>query len=397
MSTQTFKRFAAGAAAACVALAVSACATLPSADQTPLCAGAGLVIDAGFAAGGRHDCVITPDGGAVVSVNHEPVVVEGVNPSPWFAFRVTSDRARAASIVLDYTDYTHRYAPQVSTDGETWTPLPPDRIVLNERRTRAALLLDLPRGDLFVAGQPLSPSLDNLDWTRRALALSGLTETRYGASIEGRPLIGFAGGGASGDGAVVFLTRQHPPETSGQDAYRGFVERLVERDDAQARAFRASHRFIIAPMPNPDGVDNGNWRTNQGGVDLNRDWRETTQPETKSLTDWIKRETADRQVVAMLDFHSTDRTVIYAPPLDAPSPTVGWLNTLKSVFDVRLSAPPPWTYSHTADGGTSKAWALETLKAPGVTVELWDQIPPSDARALGAAVADALIQHFTQP
>jgi transcriptional regulator with XRE-family HTH domain len=41
----------------------------------------------------------------------------------------------------------------------------------------------------------------------------------------------------------------------------------------------------------------------------------------------------DRRVVAMMDFHSTDRTVIYAPPLESPSPTIGFLPQLKQAFD----------------------------------------------------------------
>jgi hypothetical protein len=61
-----------------------------------------------------------------------------------------------------------------------------------------------------------------------------------------------------------------------------------------------------------------------------------------------------------------------------------------------LPAPPEWSYSHNPEGGTSKGWALEVLKAPGITVELWDHISPQDARALGAAAADALIEYFAK-
>jgi hypothetical protein len=97
----------------------------------------------------------------------------------------------------------------------------------------------------------------------------------------------------------------------------------------------------------------------------------------------------------MMDFHSTVRTVIYAPPLDAPSPTIAFLPVLEQKLKSVLKVPPEWTYSHNATGGTSKGWALEALRAPGITVELWDQIPAADARALGAAAADALIDYFT--
>ena len=249
-------------------------------------------------------------------------------------------------------------------------------------------------GVTWIAGQPLSPARDNLDWTRRALSGAGFTEVEYGRSLEGRPLIGFVGGG--GIDAIVAITRQHPPETTGQEAYRGFVERLLGRSDAKAVAFRSRHRIILAPMPNPDGVDGGHWRLNAGGVDLNRDWGAFTQPETRALSAWIREQAGERRVASMMDFHSTDKTVIYAPPLDAPSPTIAFLPALKATFDRVLPAPPAWSYSHNPEGGTSKGWALEVLKAPGITVELWDQISPQDAGALGAAAADALIEYFAK-
>jgi len=383
------------AASGLAASGLAGCAILPGyvASRESICAGSGVALDAAFPSAGRHDCIIAPDGGVVISVDHEPAVVEGINPSPWFAFRIMSDAPRQLAVTLDYTDYSHRYTPYLSTDGANWTALSADRVTLNEKKSRASLRLDLPRGALWVAGHPLSPSRDNIEWTRRALRGHGFREERYGKSLEGRPLIGFVGGG--GIDAIVMLTRQHPPETTGQEGYRGFVERLIGREDEAARSFRARNRIILAPMPNPDGVDGGHWRLNAGGMDLNRDWVQFTQPETRALSAWIKEQAGARRVVSMMDFHSTDRTVIYAPPLDAPSPTIGFLPALKDKFDSSLAAPPEWTFSHNVDGGTSKGWALEALKAPGITVELWDEIAPSEARALGAAAADALIEYFT--
>jgi hypothetical protein len=379
------------------AAGMGGCAILPgqAGPRDAICSGSGLAVDVAFPAAGRHDCVIAPDGGVVISVDHEPAVVEGVNPSPWFAFRIRSDAPRQIAVTLDYTDYSHRYSPYLSSNGVVWTMLPAERVTLNEKKSRSTLQLDLPKGALWVAGQPLSPARDNVEWTRKALLGEGFREIRYGSSLEGRPLIGFVGGG--GIDAVVMLTRQHPPETTGQEAYRGFVERLIKREDAAAKSFRARNRIILAPMPNPDGVDDGNWRLNAGGVDLNRDWGAFTQPETKALSAWIKEQVGGRRVVSMMDFHSTDKTVIYAPPLDAPSPTIGFLSALKDKFDRTLAAPPEWSYSHNPSGGTSKGWALEALKAPGITVELWDEIPLAEARATGAAAADALIEYFTGP
>jgi hypothetical protein len=374
-----------------------ACATpFTARDHQPLCRGAGFSIDTDFPASGIHRCVIAPDGSAVISVDHEPAVAEGINPSPWFAFRLTSDAARAVIVTLDYTDYAHRYVPWLRFGGREWTQLPADHLVLNEKKTRATLTIDAPAGVSMVAGQPVSPSDDNIAWTANAVTGHGFERTVYGRSLDGRPLVGFSGGGASGSDAIVILTRQHPPETTGQDAYRAFVTELMTRGDERARAFRASHHIVLAPMPNPDGVDKGHWRLNDGGIDLNRDWGKFTQPETRALSGWILKQTAGRRTVAFMDFHSTFKSVIYAPPLDAPSPTIDFLPALEKAFEAKLQAPPEWSYAHNVNGGTSKGWALEALKAPGITVELWDQIPTSDAQALGRAAADAAIDYFSR-
>jgi hypothetical protein len=375
-----------------LAVATTSCESIPFVRGEVLCESGGLAVDIDFPSAGRHHCVIGPDGAAVVSVDHEPALSEGINPSPWYAFRIRSDKARTTIVTLDYTDYTHRYAPYVSPDGKNWVALPPDRLSLNDRKTRATMRLDLPQGTLWVAAQPLSSAGDAINQTRVALFNANFQEKRYGTSLGGKPLVGFVGGGSID--VIVAITRQHPPETTGEAAYHGFLNRLITRNDPQASAFRARHRIILAPMPNPDGVDGGHWRLNSGGMDLNRDWGKFTQPETKALANFIKEQAGGRRVVAMLDFHSTDKTVIYAPPLDSPSPTIGFLTALKQKFDTSLTPPPEWTYSHNPEGGTSKGWALDELKAPGLTVELWDQISVADARALGAAAADAMIDYF---
>ncbi len=381
-------------AGALVSLAIGGCASQPMASAGSICAGRGVAVFANFPVAGRHDCAIAPDGSVIVSVNHEPSVLDGINPSPWFAFRIEAQAAGQRSIVIDYPDYKHRYSPEISRDGRNWQALSPSLIALSEDEARATLTLDLAPGATWIAGQPLVSSEEQVAWTRNQVRPAGFAESEYGRSIGGRPLIGFLGGNPDAEKMVVAFTRQHPPETTGQDAFRGFVSRLTQAGDADMASFLDRHVVLLAPAPNPDGVDGGHWRLNRGGIDLNRDWGPFTQAETTALSAWILREAADRQVVAFMDFHSTNRDVIYAPPQDAPSPTIAFLPFLEARFIAELSAPPEWSYAHNKNSGTSKGWALDELSAPGVTVELWDETSPEDAGRIGAVIAEALADFF---
>jgi hypothetical protein len=227
-------------------------------------------------------------------------------------------------------------------------------------------------------------------WMRAALEGRGFEEVEYGRSVDGRPLIGYVGG--EGAELVVAITRQHPPETTGAAAFRAFVTRILS-DTPEAHAFRANHRILFAPAPNPDGVLRGHWRWNNGGIDLNRDWQRMTQPETQGLIGFITGQADGRATVAFLEFHSTGRNVIYAPPLDSPSPTIGLLPFLRDRFEANMRNPPAWSYNHTPETGNSKGWALERLAAPGVTVELDDLASPATTQRIGEIVADALIAY----
>ena len=265
--------------------------------------------------------------------------------------------------------------------------------------------------DLMLAFIALPENLQKLDAIRmNNLRMAGLAKDRMAPVTEGTP-------------AIIWLSYNvHGNEPASSEAAMKVLYALVDPNNKDSKEWLKNVIIIIDPCINPDGRDRYvNWynnavgtkfnatpfarehqepwpqgRTNHYNFDLNRDWVTQTQPETRALASWIKEQAGNRHVVSMMDFHSTDKTVIYAPPLTAPSPTIDFLKALKTKFDTTLAHPPEWNYAHRADSGNSKSWALETLKAPGITVELWDQIPAADARALGAAAADALIEYFGQ-
>lgn len=373
--------------AALLILATCLLAAPAARAQTPICEVNGVVVSVDFPSGGRHTCRVTDAGEIILDVTPEG---RPINGSPWYAFRLDAAADTTARITLDYGSYEHRYAPKYTRDGANWASVRSRDVVVSQDERRATMNLNVRQGTTFIAAQPIETPAAVHAWARATLAPHRFEQVEYGRSVDGQPLIGYRGG--DGDDLVVALTRQHPPETTGAVAFRAFVERLMS-DSPQAQAFRATHRILLAPMPNPDGVLRGHWRWNNGGRDLNRDWREFTQPETRALRDLIMGEAQRRRTIAFFDFHSTRRNVVYAPPLDANSPTVDFLPLLRQRLDRTVSRPLPWTFSHSETGNTAKRWSLEALHAPGLTMEFDDEATEAEAQRIGRAVADALMEY----
>ncbi|HYD88021.1 MAG TPA: M14 family zinc carboxypeptidase [Vitreimonas sp.] len=374
---------------ALLALAAAAVAT-PALAQTPICESQGVTVSVDFPSGGRHTCRVAETGEVTLAVTPEGTPING---SPWYAFRLDAAAATELRVTLDYGEYEHRYSPKLTRDGATWRSVPRRDVIVADDERRASMNLRLEPGATFIAAQPIETPTAVHAWAQQVIVPRGFEAVEYGRSIDDRPLIAYRAG--TGTDLVVAMTRQHPPETSGAVAFRNFVETIMA-DTPQANAFRARHRILLVPMPNPDGVMRGHWRWNNGGLDLNRDWRDFSQPETRALRDLIQSEAQNRRTVAFFDFHSTRRNVIYAPPLDADSPTIDLLPLLRQRLDAAVNPPLPWTFSHSETGQTSKRWALSELRAPGLTVELDDEATVATAGRIGRTVAETMFEYTSR-
>ncbi|MGB3627649.1 MAG: M14 family zinc carboxypeptidase [Henriciella sp.] len=355
-----------------------------------LCSGNGLVISAAFSGAGQHACTVDGADEATVSVMHERSTSGPINPSPWYAFAIQSAASRSVSLTLDYLDYEHRYTPYMSRDGGAWTKLGEGRIDLSDDEHLATVTLELPAGVTYVAAHPVFTVEQSLGAARALAGRHGLKEVDYGRSAEGRPLIAFEKGAEDADKIIIALTRQHPPELPGTAGYRVFLETLL----AEApEGFWDEHLLVAVPVANPDGVENGHWRLNIGGVDLNRDWYAQAQPEIAALTAHLKARADGKRAVAMFDFHSTWNTVIYTPPFENASPDAAFLPQLKARLDQPGCSHPNWKPGHRADSGTSKSWGLAELGAPALTVEFGDNEAVETISCTAAEIAREVIAY----
>ncbi len=314
-----------------------------------------------------------------------------INNSPWYAFALYASTPRTVWVRLMYRHGTHRYHPKLSMDGETWHPLDPARYFPDTTTGTALLQLDVGPDTLWVAAQELITSSDFRAWTRKMAQKPGVALSVAGSSMQGRPIYQLT----IGEGQphyVLVISRQHPPEVTGSLALMAFLETLAG-DSEQARAFRKRFTVVALPLMNPDGVDEGHWRHNAHGVDLNRDWYAFHQPETRLARDLfsgLKKQPHARFFFA-LDFHSTQQDVFYTFNEDIvtqpPGLTAQWLAALqKKLPDYPLHEEPGGLASP-----VSKNWFYKAFGISAVTYEVGDEDDREHIQRVATAAAEALM------
>ena len=104
---------------------------------------------------------------------------------------------------------------------------------------------------------------------------------------------------------IWVIARQHPGETMAEWFMEGFIERLLDNDDAVSRTLLNDHVFYLVPNMNPDGSCNGNLRTNAHGINLNREWLTPSlekSPEVYLVRDLMLK----TKVSAFFDIHGDE-------------------------------------------------------------------------------------------
>lgn len=190
-------------------------------------------------------------------------------------------------------------------------------------------------------------------------------------------------------GVVIVYGRQHPPEIPGYLVSQYFLENLAA-DTPLAKDFRKYFDVWAFPLMNPDGADNGHWRTNAAGIDLNRDWQHFNQPETAAARDALLPllNRKDRKVFYGVDFHSTAYNVLY-PILKEIDTfplhfTYIWADQIKEKMpDLDLQMEP-----FDIDSPIAKNWIFKTFGADAVTFEVGDETPRDQLEKLGVRAAE---------
>ena len=324
----------------------------------------------------------------LISPENEPI-----NPSPWYAFRVSSAVEREVVVRLAVTVSKSRPWPWLSDDGRSWSRAASSDYAGGEGAADCVLRLRVAPAARWVASNRMVGIAEIDAWTDAVAARAAADVREVGRSAAGRPIRAFEFGAKDAGDVVVVIGRQHPPEVTGSLGLMRFVETLAA-DDARAREFRAHFRVLCVPLVNPDGVHEGQWRSTLGAVDANRDWGPFTQPETRCVRDAILAvsQRPGVRLRLLLDFHTTAKDILYVPPeataLEPPHFAQDWLAAIARRFpDYALDS----SATNNVNEWTFKRWAFETFGAPGITYELGGATPSERiARTVAGAAEDAM-------
>ncbi|MGM0377495.1 MAG: M14 family metallopeptidase [Bacteroidota bacterium] len=240
-----------------------------------------------------------------------------INSSPWYAFKLWSEVEQEITLKLSYTEgYFHRYRPKLSNDGLYWEQIDSTQYTIDynnqQKPVSASLNLQIGPDTLWISAQELITSSHVDKWISGLESNSFVTKTKIGESHAGRPINALKIGESDDNKFILILSRQHPPEITGFLAMQAFVETICTKNEI-ADSFRGIYNAYVIPLANPDGVNNGHWRHNNGGIDLNRDWSDFNQPETRAIRDYVEQlvDSTSGKVVFFIDFHSTWEDIYY--------------------------------------------------------------------------------------
>jgi len=328
-----------------------------------------------------------------------------INPSPWYGFKIWSETEKELYVKLTYNeDAFHRYFPKLSEDGVTWTPLDSLKYqsvkkIWNEREMAESITMQLSvsTDTLWISAQELITSSVVDTWTDKLLANSFVSKSVIGESNEGRPINLLKIGASDDQKMIMTISRQHPPEVTGFLAMQAFIEALCADTDL-AKRFRASYNTYMVPLVNPDGADNGHWRHNYGGIDLNRDWENFNQPETRAIRNFMQQKVEETggKFVFGADFHSTWEDIFYTinPELKGNMPGL-----VPNVIGGLADEFPGYTPNIRPSPGTgskinSTAFFFHEFGAESFTYEVGDSTPREFVRKKGEITAQKLMEEL---
>mgnify|MGYP000188241510 CR=1 FL=1 len=231
----------------------------------------------------------------------------------WFHFRLDGVRERAVQVIIEnasettYPNGWEDYDVATTDDLGSWYRTPASYI-------DGKLSWTAPAGAHSLWFAYFAPySIERHDRLMARVAgedgveLERLATTADGHSVDCLHLEGpHTGERDAGSRRQVWaIARQHPGESMAEWWMEGWLERLLDTEDATSRALRSMADIHVVPNMNPDGTARGHLRTNTCGSNLNREWAEPSIEKSPEVYH-VRRRMHDTGVDLALDVHGDE-------------------------------------------------------------------------------------------
>jgi len=330
----------------------------------------------------------------------------------WFYFRLSGATGQACKLMIvnasqaAYPKGWENYRAVASYDRLDWFRVPTDY------NGKTLTIRHRPEQDSVYYAYFAPYAMErHHDLVAHCLQYPRTTLEVLGETLDGQEIDMLTVGEASTKKKTLWaIARQHPGESMAEWWMEGFLERLLDEDDAVARALLDKAVFHIVPNMNPDGSRRGHLRTNAAGINLNREWQEPSREKSPEVY-WVRKRMEKTGVDFSLDVHGDEAIPhnFIAGPEGVPSFSKRQVKLLKGYKEALLQANPDFQLKHGYPANSpGKAnlkiganWIAERFGCLSMTLEMpfkdiadgteqrrgWS---PERSRALGRSNLDAI-------
>lgn len=218
----------------------------------------------------------------------------------WYYFKMTGVKDKEVILNIKNSDARR---PFYSYDNKNWI-----RFSAAESPDEKTIIKTYAQDEVYIAyyiPYTYSHLLEKIkEWVKHDwVGLGSIGKSEHGRNM---PILTITNRNGKADKKIVYIHgRVHTSETPGSWHLERMIDQLTS-DTPYAHALRENVIYYILPFTNPDGVVEGNSRSNANGVNMEVNWddpEEVTTQEVKNMRAFLKSIPQDK-VDVFLNMHS---------------------------------------------------------------------------------------------
>lgn len=212
----------------------------------------------------------------------------------WFNFSASGLKDQTTTFIIEnaaqttYPDGWKDYDVVVSSDRQSW-----GRVPTRYEDGKLSWTVNSEFDQLWFAYFAPYTLHQHADLINAAATCPAVRHEVLATTHQGRPVdylnIQALSGSAADRQQLWVIARQHPGEAMAEWFVEGWLERLLDENDATSCALRELADIHVVPNMNPDGSYLGHLRTNALGINLNREWAEPSEERSPEVFHVLER------------------------------------------------------------------------------------------------------------